>query len=219
MRSKSRALIVAVAAVVPLLLVTACGGDGTDAGTGDDLTPIQGSSYVTIEPATTTTTTSLAPGEASGAEPGSVSPQEQTYTVQSGDSVFKIASLFGLTADVLAAYNSWPEGIQHSIFPGDVVRIPPNSKVPDLGGATAAAPTDGATDGSTDGDATAGTTPDATGTDGECPTTYVIQSGDTSRIGVAEKFGITFEQMDAANVNTPGYSNFVVGTPITIPCP
>lgn len=215
MRSKSRVLTVAAVAVVPLLLVTACGGDGTDAGTSNNLTPIQGSSYVTIEPATTTTTTTVAPGDATGPEPGSVSASEQTYTVQSGDSVFKIASLFGITADVLASYNSWPEGIQHSIFPGDVVRIPPNSQVPALGGQTA----EGATDGSTDEEATAGTTGDATATDGECPTTYVIQAGDTSRIKVAEKFDITFEQMDAANVNTPGYANFVVGTPITIPCP
>src|SRR5690606_27119442 len=63
MRSKSRVLTVAAVAVVPLLLVTACGGDGTDAGSTNNLTPITGSSYVTIEPATTTTTTTLAPGE------------------------------------------------------------------------------------------------------------------------------------------------------------
>lgn len=220
MRSKSRVLTVAVAAVVPLLVVTACGGEGTDAGTSNNLTPIQGSSYVTIEPATTTTTTTLPPGqEGDGPEPGTISPSEQTYTVQSGDSVFKIATLYGITADVLANYNSWPEGIQHSIFPGDVVRIPPDSQVPDLGGETAEGPTDGATDGATDGEATGDTSTDETATDGECPTTYVIQAGDTSRISVAEKFDITFEQMDAANVNTPGYSNFVVGTPITIPCP
>ena len=215
MRSKSRVLTVAVVAVVPLLLVTACGGDGTDAGTSNNLTPIQGSSYVTIEPATTTTTTSLAPGDATGTEAGSISSSEQTYTVQSGDSVFKIASLHGITAEVLANYNSWPDGIQHSIFPGDVVRIPPDSQVPATGGQTAGA----ATDGETTTDAAGDTAADEPATDGECPTTYVIQSGDTTRIGVAEKFGITFEQMDAANVNTPGYQNFIVGTPITIPCP
>ena len=212
MRSKSRILTVAATAVVPLLLVTACGGDGTTASSGNDLTPITGSSYVTIEPATTTTTTTLAPVDPGSLQPGQTSPQEQAYTVKSGDSVSKIASLYGITSDVLASYNAWPEGIQHPIFPGDIVKIPPNSQVPDLGGSTATA---------TPAPPTAGDTaePAETTTDGECPTTYVIQSGDTTRIGVAEKFGITYEQMDAANVNTPGYASFVVGTPITIPCP
>lgn len=218
MQSKTRALAVALAAAAPLLLVTACGGDGTDAGTGGNLTPIQGSSYVTIEPATTTSTTTTVPGQDSGLEPGQTSTQEQQYTVQSGDSVFKIASLFGLTADVVASYNAWPEGIQHAIFPGDIVRIPPNSQVPDLGGGSTDTgdPTDELVDDTGD---TAADEPSTDGAEGECPTTYVIQAGDTSRIRVADQFGITFEQMDAANVNTPGYSAFVVGTPITIPCP
>ena len=217
MRSKSRILTVTLGAVVPLLLVTACGGgdDGDAAGAGTNLTPITGSSYVTIEPATTTTTTTLPPGQS--AEPGQISQQEQTYTVKSGDSVSKIASLYGLAGDVLANYNSWPEGIQHPIFPGDVVRIPPGATVPAAGGSTGEATTDGATTGETPVETTAD--PGETATDGECPTTYVIQSGDTTRIAVAEKFGITYEQMDAANTNTPGYANFVVGTPITIPCP
>lgn len=222
MRATSRVLTVAATALVPLLLVSACGGDGTADGSGTNLTPITGSSYVTIEPATTTTTTTLAPGQTGdGAEPGTVSAQEQTYTVQSGDSVSKIASLHGITSDVLAAYNDWPEGIQHAIFPGDVVRIPPNSQVPGSGGGTggeATGDTTGETTGETPADTTETTTGETAG-DGECPTTYVIQSGDTSRIRVAERFGITFEQMDAANANTPGYDNFVVGTPITIPCP
>lgn len=211
MRPKSRVLTVIATAAVPLLLVTACGGDGAAEGSSDNLTPITGSSYVTIEPATTTTTTTLPPVDPSQLEPGQTSPQEQSYTVQSGDSVSKIASLYGITADILAAYNAWPEGIQHAIFPGDVVRIPPDSIVPATGGAT--------TGGATTGGATTGDTTTVPAGDGECPTTYVIQAGDTSRIKVAESFGITYEQMDAANANTPGYQNFIVGTPITIPCP
>jgi hypothetical protein len=200
---------------VPLLLVTACGGDDTADGSSNNLTPITGSSYVTIEPATTTTTTTLPPVDPASLQAGQTSPQEQTYTVQSGDSVSRIASMHGIAGEVLANYNSWPEGIQHPIFPGDVVRIPPNSLVPATGGAaTGGAATGGATTGDTTGE-----TATDTATDGECPTTYVIQAGDTSRIKVAESFGITYEQMDAANANTPGYQNFIVGTPITIPCP
>lgn len=216
MRSKFRVVTVVATAVVPLLLVTACAGDETADGSGSNLTPITGSSYVTMEPATTTTTTTLPPVDPDTLQPGQTSPQEQTYTVRSGDSVSKIASLYGISGEVLANYNSWPEGIQHPIFPGDLVEIPPDSQVPDLGGATT-----GDATGDTTGDATGDTTgePGETTTDGECPTTYVIQSGDTTRIGVADRFGITYQQMDAANVNTPGYQNFIVGTPITIPCP
>ena len=208
MQLRSRVLTVAAAAV-PLLLVTACGGGGDATGSSGNLTPITGSSYVTIEPATTTTTTTLAPVDVASLQPGDTSPVEQTYTVVSGDSVSKIAALYGITGDVLAAYNSWPEGTAHPIFPGDVIRIPPDSQVPGT-----------ATEIPASGDTAAGdTATDDTTADGECPTTYVIQSGDTSRIKVADKFDITYEQMDAANVNTPGYASFVVGTPITIPCP
>ena len=216
MRSKSRVLTVAAVAVLPLLLVTACGGDGTDAGSSNNLTPITGSSYVTIEPATTTTTTTLAPGETpDGPEPGSVSPQEQIYVVQPNDGPAKIANLYGITMEQLFAYNAWPEGDQHVFLVGEEVRIPPNSQVPGAAAPTTVPPAGGETAEPTDDETTDG----ETATDGECPTTYVIQSGDTTRIGVADKFGITYEQMDAANVNTPGYQNFIVGTPITIPCP
>lgn len=210
MRSKSRVLTAAVAAAVPLLLVTACGESGSTAGTGNNLTPITGSSYVTIEPATTTTTTTLPPGvEGEGPEPGSISEQEQIYVVQPNDGPAKIANLHGITMEQLFAYNQFPNGENHVFLVGEEVRIPPGSKVPGATAVTPAPPPAG------------GGTPDpgqASG-DGDCPTTYVIQSGDTTRIKVAERFGITYQQMDAANVNTPGYQNFIVGSPITIPCP
>ena len=46
--------------------------------------------------------------------------------------------------------------------------------------------------------------------------TYVIKAGDLpSR--VANKFDVTVDQLAAANINTPGYRNFVVGTEINIP--
>jgi LysM repeat protein len=211
MRSKSRVLIVAATAAVPLLLVTACGGGGTTAGSGNNLTPITGSSYVTIEPATTTTTTTLPAGETpEGPEPGSISQQEQIYVVQPNDGPAKIASLFGITMEQLFNYNQFPNGENHVFLVGEEVRIPPGSNVPGAAAATTVPPTGGGTETADPGEVTG---------DGDCPTTYVIQSTDTSRIRVADRFGITFEQMDAANVNTPGYQNFIVGTPITIPCP
>jgi LysM repeat protein len=213
MRSIARVLSVAASATVPLLLVSACSGDGTADGSGTNLTPITGSSYVTILPVTTTTTTTVAPGAGGGPEPGTVSEQEQIYVVQANDGPAKIANLYGITMEQLFNYNEYPEGDQHVFLVGEEVRIPPGAQVPATGG-TPAATTVPPTGGETETTAPPGTTGE-----GECPTTYVIQSGDTSRIRVAERFGITFEQMDAANANTPGYQNFVVGTPITIPCP
>ena len=46
---------------------------------------------------------------------------------------------------------------------------------------------------------------------------YTIQSGD-SPTKVANKYGITMQQLGAANVKTRGYKNFVVGVEINIPC-
>ncbi len=205
MQISPRALAVAALGCGPLLLAAGCGTADTS-GSRSSLAPIEPSSYVTIAPATTTTTTTLAPEEiaASG-----VSPTEQTYTVVAGDSLSKIASLYGITLDQLINYNQWSDGVNHFIFPGDTVLIPPESKIPGAGTPTTTPP--------------AGSTPTAdsqpASSDGECPSTYVIQSGDTTRIKVAERFGITYQEMDAANASTPGYANFVVGTPITIPCP
>ena len=138
MRSTSRALTVILTAAVPLLLVTGCSGDGNAESPSNDLTPITGSSYVTILPATTTTTTTVAPTDPGQVEPGQTAPGQQEYTVQAGDSVSRIASLHGTTGDVLASYNQWADGIQHPIFPGDVVLIAGkgHETYPLLGGAS-----------------------------------------------------------------------------------
>lgn len=46
---------------------------------------------------------------------------------------------------------------------------------------------------------------------------YTITSDDTSRIGVAEKFCISVQALDAANIDTDGYSGFFPGLEIVIP--
>ncbi len=208
MRFSPRRVAAVTFGVVPVLLVAGCGSsDGDDARA--TITPIQGSSYVTIAQATTTTTTSTVPGAT--LPEGAISPTEQTYQVVAGDSLSKIAGLYDLESiDVLCNYNGWTDCPDHLLLPGDQILIPPNAPVPSAGGEAAAG-------GETTDDGTTDET--ATGEDGECPTTYVIAAGDTSRIRVADRFGITYQEMDAANANTPGYANFVVGTAITIPCP
>jgi LysM repeat protein len=64
------------------------------------------------------------------------------------------------------------------------------------------------------------TVPRATPAPGETvPTeqTYTIQDGDTSRIKVATKCGVTVDALDAANTSTANYSMFFVGLEIIVP--
>lgn len=208
----SRRVVSAVAfGLVPLLLAAGC-GESSGEGARATITPIQGSSYVTIEPATTTTTTTIVLDDL---QAGDVSPVEQVYTVASGDSLSRIAGLYDITVDTLVNYNGWSDGSSHLILPGDQVLIPPNTPVAGSTGGDTASGSGSSDTGGTD----TGDTGDDTATGDDCPTTYVIAAGDTTRIKVADRFGITYQQMDAANANTPGYANFVVGTSITIPCP
>lgn len=212
MKITGRAAISVAFGVGPLLLAAGC-GESTGEGARQTLVEIQPSNYVEIAPATTTTTSTTAPATEDGT-PGEIAPGEQSYTIKAGDSLSKIASLYEITLEQLVNYNGFPNASQ-LIVPGDVIKIPPQSVVPESGGATEAA---GASDSGSES-ASEDTADEAATNDGECPTTYVIKAGDTTRIGVAEQFGITFQEMDAANADTPGYANFIVGTEIVIPCP
>lgn len=177
-------------------IVAACGSPVDESATSSDPPPTP-TSYVVVEPPTTTVPVTEPPPrtDATG-QVVTTTTLPTEYEVRANDSVFKIADRFGLTPEELADLNGWSDGIAHTILPGDTIRIAPETTAPP----------------------SSGSVPTSTST-GECPTTYTIQRGDTTRIAVAEQFGITFEEMDAANANTPGYDNFVVGTPITIPCP
>ena len=198
----------------PAVLITACGA-GDDATENTPLVAIQPSSYVVKEPATTTTTIVVdVPAE------GGISTVEQLYTVVAGDALFSIAAKFGITADELVAYNEWPEGQLHKFFPGDEIRIPPNSKIP--GTADEEDEEDATTDDSeadsTDADTDATDAPPVADCDTGDPGEYTIEEGDTSRVKVAEKFNVTVEALDAANANTVGYESFYPGLKIVIPC-
>ncbi len=172
-------------------ILAGCGGTVDEA--LDSAPPPSATSYVVIDPPTTTVAVTEPPEASAPSGAGTTSttvPGE--YVVRANDSVYRVAERFGLTPEELAEINGWSDGINHTILPGDTSLVAP--------------PT-------TDSVPATGSLP------GKCPTTYTIQSGDTTPIGVAERFGITFEAMDAANADTPGYSSFVVGTEITIPCP
>lgn len=189
-----RAVALGAAPVVLVLAVlNGCGDPAGDAGASTS-PPASATSYVVVDPPTTTAPpTTVPPSTDAGGNIITTTTLPTEYEVQANDSVFKIADRFGLEPEELAELNGWSDGIRHTILPGDVIRI-------------AAPPTTAPTTGSVPAP-------------GECPTTYTIQQGDTTRVGVAERFGITYQEMDAANANTPGYDSFVVGTEIVIPCP
>jgi LysM repeat protein len=55
---------------------------------------------------------------------------EQVYVVVAGDSLLSIAGLYGMDVETLVNYNAWVEGVNHPIFVGDVVKIPPGAAIP-----------------------------------------------------------------------------------------
>lgn len=200
MQLRPRVVSVASVSLGALMLAAGCGSESS--GPRTTLATIQGSSYVTIQPATTTTTLPVP----TATEPGT-SPDAQTYTVQSGDSVSAIASKFDIEAEVLANFNSWPEGILHPIFPGDVINIPPGAAVPSASGST---------DGATGDDGDVGDD----GDDGDTATgegcTHTIVEGDNPT-RVARQYDITVDQLANANINNPVYQTFLIGSQLTIP--
>ena len=195
-----RTLAFAALAASPVLSLTSCGGDNTGART--TLGTVQTTSYVVEDPVTTTTTTTLP----TSLPEGQVSPTEQSYVVVAGDSVYKIASKHGITPDALVNYNAWTDGINHPLFQGDVVKIPPNSKVPSATPDTQAPSSGGGGGGTT----TETTTPAGVG----C--THTIESGDNPT-RVANKYGITVDELAAANAGNPAYQNFLIGSSLSIP--
>src|SRR5699024_3708209 len=76
-----RLLLLAVG-VAPVVLITACADDAT--GSRTTIAEVQPTSYVVEDPVTTTTTTTAPPVQ--GGNGTATDPNEQTYTVQSGDS-------------------------------------------------------------------------------------------------------------------------------------
>lgn len=202
MQIKSRAVVFAAFGVGPLLLAAGC-GDSSGDGARTTISPIQPSSYVTIEPATTTTTTTIFI-DPDGPQAGTISPTEQTYIVVSGDSLSKIASLYDITVDVLINYNGWTDGTSHLLLVGDPILIPPNTPVPGTG----SDPSDSGDVVTTDGDS------GDTATGEGCSHTVVKDDNPTR---VARKYDITVDQLSNANLNNPAYNTFLIGSQLTIP--
>jgi LysM repeat protein len=80
--------------------------------------------YVTLAPQPTTTvgappsSNQVATSTTVGADASG------TYTVKAGDYLVAIARRVGTTADAIVAANGWDDGLQHTIYPGDQIKLP-----------------------------------------------------------------------------------------------
>lgn len=188
-------------AVAPLMLLAGCGSSGA-ASSNEPLTPVQATSYAELPPATTTTTTTTLPGAVP--EAGSTSPTEQIHTIVAGDTLSGIAAKYGVTMDVIINYNGWTDGTDHVLLPGQSFNIPPNALVPGQASDVEVIVDSGDT----------GVTADSVATGAGC--TYVVVVNDNPS-KVANKFDITFDELQNANVGINMLESFPVGYQLTIP--
>ena len=190
----------------PIGLLSGCGsssGDGT--GSSATLQYVPGTSYALKQPATTTTTTTSLPVAVTPGE--GTSPSEQTYQIQSGDSLFKVAGLFDVTPDLICTYNGWPDCIDppHLLLPGDTILIPPGGAVPGVaadGSAEEVDTIDAADDGAADDESVG------------CVHTIVAGYNPTR---VADKYDVTVDELSNANLNNPVWNTFLIGSTLNIP--
>ena len=190
------------------LLVSACGDSPT--ATSTTAVNLTSSAFATLPPTQSTTIPAVTtlPAE------GSLSPVGQEYTVVAGDVPVNIAKRYGITVDALNLANADTPGYS-SFYVDLVIKIPEGAIVPAPTTATAApAPVTPTSDAGTP----ALTTTVAPDSNGCTPGTHTIVEGDLPGT-VAKKYDVTVAQLEAANVNTKGYKNFIVGVKIVIPCP
>jgi LysM repeat protein len=193
MQFTSRVLTVAASAVAPVLLVSACGGGAAGSSSGN-ITPIGGSSYVTIEPATTTTTTTTLAPPVTTLPPGQTTAATFTYTIQSGDYLSGIAARHEVQMQAICLVNAWSDCLEHLLLPGDVILLPPEAVMPDGSSASNEQET----------------------TTGTAPCTHTIEAGENPTL-VANKYDVTFDQLQAVNSSTDFRTTFVVGDVLAIP--
>ena len=191
-------LVSAALAVCGSLVGVGCGtssGAGSPAQTTLKLgTP----TYVTITMPTTPTTPPPPPGAAVA--------HEQVYTVQSGDYLLAIATKFCVTAQQIADYNGWTDGMSHPLQPSAPLKIPSGACL--AGGSIITVP--GATTIPPPNATSVSVAPGKGGT-------YLVVAGDTlSRI--AARKGVTVDAIVSANRWTDGVRHVIYpGLKIKIP--
>jgi LysM repeat protein len=109
-----RPLVSAIVIASASFGVVACGSDPNASST--TLRPLTSTNYATTPPSVVVTV-----------DPANTLPPPLTYTVLAGDSMYAIASRFGVKAEDIASYNAWADGILHPLSPGQVILIPPGA--------------------------------------------------------------------------------------------
>ena len=184
-----------------VLAVSVLGAGGVLAGCGDNSTAssttvanMGATNYQTL-PITQST---LPPATTLPPMPGQITNNEQSYTVQPGDYMGLITAMYGVSLAQIAEANAWPDGgAAHKLYAGDVIKIPAGGIVP--------IPTS-----STEATAAPTTEPCIKGT-------HTIVAGETPG-RVANKYGVTIQQLGLVNLRTKGYKSFIVGVKINLPC-
>ncbi|MFZ9397873.1 MAG: LysM peptidoglycan-binding domain-containing protein [Ilumatobacteraceae bacterium] len=109
-----RPLVSTIVIAAASLGAVACGSDPNASST--TLRPLTSTNYATTPPSVVVTV-----------DPANTLPPPLTYTVVTGDSMYAIASRFGVKAEDIASYNAWADGILHPLSPGQVILIPPGA--------------------------------------------------------------------------------------------
>ena len=175
---KLLATVVALSLLVSVLVLEACGGKSASYSRGDP-----GKAPTATLPANLPDPTMIE--GVPTARP--VTPQGDTYTVESGDTLSSIAEKLGTTVDELKALNDLTS---NDLFVGQVLRVPAKS-------VTAATPTPRPRTTPTR-EATGQSTPSSRATPRSGQTEYTVQSGDTAN-DIALRFGVTLDELAAAN--------------------
>jgi LysM repeat protein len=174
------------------VLLSACASSGTTA--TSSTVNIQATSYHTLPPTQSTAPPNSSATDGSGPPAGSVTTDAIQYTIQRGDSPGRVAKRFGITLSALTQANLNTPGYTGFLV-GVKIIIPAGATIP------------------------TSTLPGQTTTTTAAPCvmgTYVLVKGDNPQ-KVARHLKVTFDQLNAANAHTKGYTAFLVGTTINVP--
>lgn len=124
------------------------------------------------------------------------------YVIKAGDSLAAIGRAHKVTAQSIANANNWDDGVKHRLTAGETIYLPKNAVLPA-----------GVAAGEQGGPAVSST---STTQAPKCYKEYTIVKGDTKK-KVANKLGLTVDDLDAANADVRAYKRFVVGGVIKYP--
>jgi LysM repeat protein len=182
-------IIGAAAAVSAALSLAGCAT--ADEASSATVAAIQPTSYVVKDLVTTTTTTTP---PTTTTIPGMIY-EAYTHTISQGDNPSVIADRYSISLQALNEANA--TNPDYSAFPiGGTVIIPPGAMLPTGAGTTGG-----------------GAQQDASG----CTTQeHVVAEGDNPTV-VANKYGVSIEDLARANATNPVYQSFVLGGTLAIP--